>query len=72
MAHFIIEVPVRVYDAIQELQHRILAYEIEVDEARTEMQDLLAPYCRQLPTDLDTTTIQVKHNLISFPTERPN
>ena len=72
MAHFIIEVPVRVYDAIQELQHRILAYEVEADDARYEMSELLAPYVSQLPTDGDTTVIKVQHSIITFNHERAN
>lgn len=74
MAHFIIEVPVGIYDAVRELQERILNYEVEADQARDEMNDLIGPYCTQLPTEHDTTTIQLRKSLLvsTTPHLRPN
>lgn len=74
MAHFIIEVPVGIYDAVRELQERILNYEVEADQARDEMNDLIGPYCIQLPTEHDTTTIQLRRSLLvsTTPHSRPN
>ena len=66
MTHRIISVPIHIYDAIQDLQHRILAHEVEANEARTEMSDLIAPYCTHLPIEgQDTTTIVLEKSIIS-------
>lgn len=65
-----IEVPTSTFDAIQDLQHRILSYEVEPDQARAEMLDLIAPYTTYIPTENDETTIVRYRPLISIPQVR--
>jgi hypothetical protein len=65
MAHNIIEVPISIYDAIRELQDRILNYEVEAGDARAEMEQLLAPYVTRMPVEgEDTTEIRLLKPLV--------
>lgn len=66
MAHLYIEVPLETFEEIKLLQHRILCHEIEGDEARAMMSDLLAPYASRLPVEgEDTCTIGLYKSIIS-------
>lgn len=67
MPHLIISVPANIYESILDLQHRVLAHDVEPDQARYEMTDLISPYCQRLPVEgEDTTEIVLQRAVMSF------
>ncbi len=60
MAKYILHLPIDAYDAVQDLQERILAYDVDHETAQFEMERILAPYTKFMPQPGDQTEIRLQ------------
>lgn len=56
----VIWLPLNAYEAFRELQGRILAYEVDLESAKAQLQEILAPYVTSMPGPDDATVIALK------------
>jgi hypothetical protein len=59
-------VPAHTYEALQDLQHRILTYQVDPDVARGEMESLLTPHLDRPLSPTDRVEILLKTTPMSY------
>ena len=66
MAHQAIQLPAPAYEPFQDIQNRILSYEITPEMAEYETKQLIAPYVANMPGPQDTTEVMLAETVRSF------
>ena len=67
----LVELPLYQYDLFLELQRKILAYDIDPDQARVEMLDLVGPFMDHTPEPWERTEVVLKKSISTLTTGRP-
>jgi hypothetical protein len=66
-----VELPIYQYDLFCELQRKILTYEIEPEQARYEMIELIRPFMDHTPEPWEKTEIVLKKVISNLTSNRP-
>lgn len=67
----LVELPIYEYDLYLELQRKILTFDIEPEQARYEMIELIRPFMDHTPEPWERTEISLRKVVSNLTTSRP-